>query len=343
MNIVIGILVISFIVIIHELGHFLLAKRAGIRVEEFCLGLGPRILSKKFGETVYAIRLFPIGGACIMTGEDEEVENDDRSFGSKTVWQRISVTAAGPIFNFILAFVVSLFLIGVNGVDKPVISDVQKASASEKAGIVKGDKIISINGRGVTFFKDIGLKLISNKGEPIKVGYERDGIESVVNVTPTMQNGRAILGIVSTPREKVGFLSTIGYSASEVRYWVESVFVTLKNLFTGNISTKALAGPIGIVNMVGDSVGQSSANGALAVLSAVAFFTILISANLGVMNLLPIPALDGGRLLFLFVELIRGKRLNQKVEGYVNMGGFLLLMGLMVFLFYNDIAKIITG
>lgn len=343
LKIVIGLLVLSFIVIIHELGHFLLAKKAGIRVEEFCVGLGPRLIYKQVGETIYSLRLFPIGGACMMTGEDEEVENDDRSFNSKTVWQRISVVAAGPIFNFILAFVISLILIWSTGVNLPKVTDVQPNSPAAQAGIKAGDTIAKINNKKVVTFEDIALETFNVGVKPIEVSYYDSNNEmKTTTITPIEANGRPILGISkSAEKDRVNFISSFGYAGHEVKYWVESVFVSLKKIFTGQVSRKDVSGPVGIINMIGGSVEKSASAGIGVALSTLAFFTILISANLGVMNLLPFPALDGGRLIFLLLELIRGKRINQKVEGYVNMVGFIMLMGLMVFMFYNDILNIV--
>ncbi len=343
LKIVIGLLVLSIIVIIHELGHFLLAKKAGIRVEEFCVGLGPRVVYKKYGETIYSLRLFPIGGACIMTGEDTEVENDEKSFNSKTVWQRISVVAAGPIFNFILAFIVSLILIWTTGVNLPKISGIQSGGAAEKAGIKPGYTITQIDNKKITTFEDIALKLFNNGDKEVNIKFiDNDGNTSEAKVKPIMNGSRPTLGITKNDgKSKVSFLSSFGYAGHEVKYWVESVFVSLKKIFAGEVSRKDVSGPVGIINMIGSSVEQSIDGGIGIVLSTIGFFTILISANLGVMNLLPFPALDGGRLIFLFIELIRGKRINPKFEGYVNMAGFIMLMGLMVFMFYNDILNLI--
>ncbi|MDO5695618.1 MAG: RIP metalloprotease RseP [Eubacteriales bacterium] len=342
MKIIIGLLVLSVIVIIHELGHFIFAKRAGIRVEEFCVGLGPRLFHVTRGETMYSLKLFPIGGACIMTGEDGDEEGtDERSFQSKTVWQRISVVIAGPLFNFLLAFFVAWIFIAAAGVDLPKVGSVAKDSAASEAGLQAGDRILKFNGKTVHTYKDLGLKQFVNGAEPVELTYQRGEEERTTTLVPKAAGGRYVLGVTGTGKEKVGFFATIGYGANEVKYWVDSVFVSLKKIFTGQVSGRDVAGPVAIVNMIGSSVDSSRAGGLGAILSTLAFFTILISANLGVMNLLPIPALDGGRLLFLLVELVRGKRLNPKVEGYVNMAGFILLMGLMVFMFYNDISNLI--
>lgn len=344
LKIVIGLLVLSFIVIIHELGHLLLAKKAGIRVEEFCVGLGPRLIYKQVGETIYSLRLFPIGGACMMTGEEQEVENDDKSFNSKTVWQRISVVVAGPIFNFILAFVISLILIWSTGVNLPKVTKVESNSPAAKAGIKAGDTIAKINGKNIVTFEDIDLETFNSGTKPLEVSYYGENKEiKTVTLTPESSNGIPVLGIPkSGVKDRVNFISSFRYAGHEVKYWIESVFVSLKKIFAGEVSRKDVSGPIGIVNMIGGAVEKGASAGIGVALSTLAFFTILISANLGVMNLLPFPALDGGRLIFLLLELIRGKRINQKIEGYVNAVGFIILMGLMVFMFYNDILNIMN-
>lgn len=342
-KIIIGLLVLSFVVIIHELGHFLFAKKAGIYVEEFCVGLGPRVIYKKIGETIYSIRLFPIGGACMMKGEDEEVEGDcDDSFSSKTVWQRISVVAAGPVFNFILAFIVAFILILSTGVMKPNITDVVENGPAQKAGISKGDKIIEINGASIVTFDDIRLKTFNNGNKEMTIKYESGGVIKETKLNPDMNGSVPVIGIMkNNVKEKVGFFETFSYAGHEVKYWVESVIISLKKLFSGQVSAKAVSGPVGIINVIGTTVEESASGGIGMIMSSIAFFVILISANLGVMNLLPFPALDGGRLVFLLIELITRRKLNKKFEGYVNLAGFVVLMGLMVFLFYNDIVNLI--
>lgn len=342
LKIIIGLLVLSFIVIVHELGHFLLAKKAGIRVEEFCVGLGPRVIHKQIGETIYALRLFPIGGACMMTGEDSETEDDEKSFNAKTVWQRISVVAAGPIFNFLLAFVVALILIWFTGVNLPKVDYVVPDSPAAKIGLKSGDEIISFDNKKIVTFEDLTLKVFDIGEKTVEIKYNRDGEVKTSKITPQKMDTGIKLGISKADeKNKVGFFSSFRYAGHEVKYWVDSVIISLKKIFTGQVSRKDVSGPVGIINMIGSSVEKSAEFGIGTILSTVAFFTILISANLGVMNLLPFPALDGGRLVFLIIELILGKRINQKVEGYVNAAGFLILMGLMIFMFYNDIVNLI--
>lgn len=342
-KIIIGLLVLSFIVVIHELGHFLFAKRAGIYVEEFCVGLGPRVLHKKWGETIYAIRLFPIGGACIMKGEDSASDDEEYdTFGAKTVWQRISVVLAGPFFNFILAFVVALILIMSTGVNKPIVGDVIKGDKAELAGIKKGDEITKVGSTRILTSNDLILELYSNKGKSLDIEIKRGEDKKVVNIDLGQDDRIPKIGVMmNIEKEKLPFFQNFRYAAHEVKYWVKSVFVSLKQIFSGNVTRKDISGPLGIVNMIGSSVTQNVNNGISAMMSSLAFFVILISANLGVMNLLPFPALDGGRFLFLVYELVTGKKPNSKIEGYVNLAGFVALMGLMVFLFYNDIINLI--
>lgn len=219
LKVVIGLLVLSFIVIIHELGHFLFAKKAGIRVEEFCVGLGPRVIYKQKGETVYSLRLFPIGGACMMTGEDSETENDEKSFNAKTVWQRISVVAAGPIFNFILAFVIALILIWCTGVNLPKIDGVVKNSPAEAIGLKAGDEIVEIGNKSIVTFEDINLKLFDEGAKSFEIKYKRDGDIKTGTITPEKTPQGVKLGInKSAQKDKVGFFSAFKYAGHEVKY-----------------------------------------------------------------------------------------------------------------------------
>ncbi len=431
MKIVVALIVFSIIIIIHELGHFLLAKKNGIKVEEFSLGMGPRIASFKGKETRYSIKLFPIGGSCMMLGEDE-TSDDPRSFNKKGVWARISVIAGGPIFNFILAFVLALFVVGFTGIDKPEVTGVTEGFAADEAGLQEGDIITSIGGKGVSIGRDIDVYFQFHPitdDDPIDITYERDGKKYSTTLTPTsyvkyllgfgyngdetpaeltsITEGGAIeaagikVGDVitavdgntiatgqelsvyfdkyplsSTPVKitythegkesttlvspkssgkiyTAGFsfnqvrsgtetnpLRIIKYSYMEVRFWIKTTVASLGQMITGKVSTDDISGPVGIVNMIGDSYEAARAVDMKTVFLQIAYIVILLSANLGVMNLLPIPALDGGRLVFLLIEAVRGKPIPPEKEGLVHFIGFVLLMILMVFVVYNDLIHI---
>lgn len=342
MSIILALIIFSLIILIHELGHFLLAKRGGITVEEFSLGMGPRILSTVKGGTRYSWKLLPFGGSCMMMGEDEGT-TEEGSFGSKSVWTRISVIAAGPVFNFILAFILSLFVIGSIGVDKPVVLGVSEGYPAAEAGIQEGDTILRMNHTNIRLSREITNYVTFHQGEDVTIVYEHEGEEKTVTLSPERsESGRYIFGISSSSsyREKVGTWETIKYSAYEVKYWIWTTIESLKLLFTGQVGINDMSGPVGVVTIIGDTYEQSAADGGFYIWLNMLNISILLTANLGVMNLLPLPALDGGRLVFLVLEAIRGKRLDPEKEGMVHFVGLMLLMALMVVVMFNDIRKL---
>lgn len=342
MKFFIAILIFSIIILFHELGHFLLAKRNGILVNEFCLGLGPTLVGFKKGDTTYSIKLFPFGGACMMEGEDGE-SFDERSFGAKSVWARISVVAAGPLFNFIMAFLLSFVVISFAGVDLPVISGVAKDSAAMEAGMQAGDAIVKINRKKIHFYKEVSNYIFFHAGEPLTVTYRRDGKNYTASLTPKFdeESGRYLMGITKEyQRDKGNVAENIKYSLYEVNYWIWTTMESLRMLVTGHVSVNEVAGPVGIVNSIGETYEMSRQDGFFYIFLNMMTFSILLSANLGVMNLLPLPALDGGRLVFLFLEAVRRKKINPQKEGMVHFVGIVLLMGLMVLVMLNDIRKL---
>lgn len=341
MRFIIAALVFGLIVFIHELGHFLLAKRNGVYVEEFSIGMGPTLVSFTKNETKYSLKLLPIGGSCAMLGEDES-SSDERAFGNKSVGARISIIIAGPVFNFILAFLLSLFLVGVNGCAVPAIGEVLPASAAEEAGLMPGDTIHKMNKTRTDNFSEIVLYMtMHQESKPIKVTYTRDGKTATTVVTPVKTaDNRYSIGIAQAPNVKGNPGQIIKYSAIEVKYWVKATVQSLGKLVTGNVKSDELSGPIGIFNMIGDTYTAAKPSGTMIMLAMLCNISILLSANLGVMNLLPIPALDGGRLLFLIIEAVRGKKMSADKEGMVHFIGFCALMLLMAFVFFNDIKNI---
>lgn len=341
MGIILAILVFSFIVFIHELGHFLLAKMNKIRVDEFSIGMGPRLISKVKGETRYSWKLFPIGGSCMM-GEDDVDDMSEGSFNSKSVWARISVVAAGAIFNFILAFIFAVIIVGYTGYDKPIISGVVPGFSAEAEGMQAGDCIVRMNGKKINLWREVTYYNMFHAGEKVELTYERDGKKHEVTIVPKQdEDGNYLLG-VTAPKEykKANVLTAMQYGAYEVKFWIATTLESLKMLVTGNVGVDQLSGPVGIVDVVDDTYQQSKAYGALVVLMQMLNIGILLSANLGVMNLLPLPALDGGRLVFLIIEAIRGKRVAPDKEGMVHFVGMMLLFALMIFVLFNDLKRI---
>ncbi|MBE5973342.1 RIP metalloprotease RseP [Lacrimispora xylanisolvens] len=348
-SVIVAILVFGLIVLIHELGHFLFAKMNKIAVVEFSIGMGPRLLHFKKGETTYSIKLLPLGGSCMMLGEDEE-NPDERAFQNRSIPARMSVIAAGPIFNFILAFLLSLVLVGMSGYDITYIKEVTEGSPAYEAGMRSGDKLLKINGEKVSMYQEYILyKLMKPDDKMNQVEFSRTdpqtGNQEIQTVTVTPQyseeSKKYLIGILIAPENKkaanAGDLVKHGYM--EMEYDVKLTVKSLGMLFTGKASVNDLSGPVGIVVMIDDSVKAGLTVSVVAALMNVISMCILLSANLGVMNLLPIPALDGGRLLFLIIEAIRGKRMDPEKEGLVNMISMAALMALMIFVVFNDISR----
>lgn len=343
MSIVIAIIIFSIIILFHELGHFLLAKANGVKVNEFSLGLGPTLIGFTKGETKYSIKLLPFGGACMMEGEDED-SKDQRAFGNKSVWARISVVFAGPFFNFIMAFVFAIIVIACAGYDKPQIAGVIDDYAADEAGMQEGDTILKFNGTNIHFYREISAYSLFNAGETVEVVYERDGKEYTTTLVPKLdeESGRYLYGFIGNSERVKGNAGEVIVNAFyEVKYCISTTIESIKMLITGGASVNDLSGPVGIVKNIGDTYETSVSNdGYYYAFLNMANWIILLSANLGVMNLLPLPALDGGRLVFLVVEAIRGKKIDPDKEGFVHLIGIVLLMLLMVVVMFNDIRKL---
>lgn len=341
MGIILAIIIFSFIVFFHELGHFLLAKKNGVDVDEFALGMGPTLFAREYKGTRYALRLFPIGGFCAM-GEDEEATDSPNNFNNKSVWARISVIAAGPVFNFILAFIFAVILTAMIGYDRPVISAVEEGFPAAEAGLKAGDRIEKMGEKRIRIFREITIYNQFHQGEDVEITYSRDGEEHTVTLTPKEDEelGYSRFGITSEGYRKANAATAVQYGVYSVNYWISTTLESLQMLVTGKVSINNLTGPVGIVDVVEDTYQESKSYGNFVVLVELLNIAIMLSANLGVMNLLPLPALDGGRLVFLFVEAVRRKRVPPEKEGYVHMIGIALLMALMVFVMFNDIRRV---
>lgn len=356
LNIIAAILVFGVIILIHEFGHFSLAKLNGIGVLEFSIGMGPRLWSFQKGETRYSIKALPFGGSCMMLGEDES-SGDERAFPNKSVWARISVIVAGPAFNFILAFILATIIIGVSGYWSPQIASVEPGYPAAEAGLEAGDTITKINGKKVVFYQEVVMHLMAypmTAGETVTVQYTRpvegsDGVEkgtAVLVPKYSEKEGRYLMGFSYVPEEQTvsSLPSALQYGFYELKYCITSTFDSFKMLFGGQVKVdEAVAGPVRIVTMIGGIVDESRDYGMMTVFLSLANMCMLLSASLGIMNLLPIPALDGGRLLFLLIELVRGKPVDQEKEAMVHMAGMMLLMFLMVLILFNDIHFLVKG
>lgn len=430
---IVAIIMLGIVITVHEFGHFLLAKVNGVVVKEFSLGMGPRLFSKEHKGTKYSLKLFPFGGSCLMLGE-EDGSNEEGSFGSKSVWQRISIVFAGPFFNFILAFLMALVIlisigydpcyvysvddsvkeqtglteedtilkydghkirIGrelnmyevLDGIDqKPItitylhdgkeitktynpvhtekyylgiyysydstltgngpmkLSDVVEDGAAKKAGFQAEDIFLAINDNEISTIDEFTSYIESNPltGEPLKIRFERNGEIKETTLTPIFDDSYSLgFSYNVNGREKCNTAQALKFGVVEVNYWIKSTVKSLGYMLKGKASRKDIGGPVRVVSEMTDVMDESyHEDGMFYAFLNLLNWAILLSANLGVMNLLPIPALDGGRLLVYLVEIIRGKKMKPEHEAIINIVGFVLLMILMVFILFNDINNV---
>ena len=427
MKIILAILIFSGIILFHELGHFLLAKKSKIVVNEFSLGMGPRLLGTVKNGTKYSLKLLPIGGSCAMMGEDMDDERPG-TFNGAPIWGRIATVAAGPIFNFILALVLAVLIVALVGYDPAEVTSVEKGSSAAEAGLQEGDIIKEYQGYHIDLARDLYLYTYLNSlkedetiqmtverdgkdvelsfkpdvqvkyllgfnrknngsmeveslipgqalsetgvepgdvitsingvtlenaddytaylekhpltGETVNITYERNGLEYETDVTPKEYRTPILNFSYNVSYTKASGFGVLKYGALEVKYLIRSTLLSLKELVTGGLGMKDLSGPVGVVDAIGSTYEESKSEGMLTVWVNMLYMAALLSANLGVMNLLPLPALDGGRLVFLIIEAVRKKPVNRQVEGMVHFAGLMLLMLLMVVVMYNDILKI---
>lgn len=324
--------IILFCVMIfpHELGHYIAAKRLGVKVNEFAFGMGPVIWKKQKGETLHSIRLFPIGGFCSMEGEDED-SDEPRAFNNKKPWQKIIILAAGSFMNVLCAILIMSIVVGVLGFTTTTIDTVSEGSPAETAGIMAGDEITAIDGQPIEAWTDVSAAIASAEGGQIIMTVQRDGRTLEAAVTPEQtQDGAYLIGITSRVSHNP-FRAVVEGAKSTWNITV-SMFQTLSQLFTGQLGADSLSGPVGMVQMV----SQTTQYGWW----YYGFLTALICINLAIINMLPLPALDGGRIIFVIISKITGRPVSQKVEGTVHFVGIMLLFGLMAYVTFNDITRI---
>lgn len=347
-TILLFLLIFGVIVIGHELGHFLLAKANGIRVNEFSIGMGPKLFHITRGETEYSLRLLPLGGACMFEGEDGlDTENgtlSEGAFPNASVWARISTVFAGPFFNFILAFIFGVILAGYSGTDLPVLHDVTPGYAAEEAGMQSGDRILRMDGERIYVGREIKLHMLLNRGEDVEIEYERNGDRQTVVLQPHYDeaSGQYLLGFQGYQQVvPARGLEVFKYGYYELRYCLKASVKSLGMLLEGKASADDVAGPVGMAQIVGEAKEAAAPYGVVVTLMTMMNLAMLLSVSLGVMNLLPLPALDGGRLVFLLVEVVRGKPVSPEKEGMVHFAGFVVLMVVMVLVMFNDIQRIL--
>jgi regulator of sigma E protease len=336
--IVIAILVFGVLIFVHELGHFLAAKACGIKVNEFAIGMGPKFFGFQRGETLFSLRILPIGGYCAMEGEEDE-SHDSRAYSNKPRWQRAIVLVSGAFMNILIGFVIILCLTtSQNGLASTRIGQFTDNATSNQV-LQIGDKIVSINGAATHIGSDIQLSLLESNNGKADITVVRDGKRIAFKAVqfPMIDDGS---GGKAMEQDFLpyGDKKTVGGVLYYAFFWtisiVKLVWVTLIKLFTGSYGLKVLSGPVGVTVAMGQAASQS--------ISTLLYIVAMIAVNLGVVNLLPLPALDGGKLFFVAVEAIRRKPVNPKYEGWVHLAGFGLLMLLLVVVTYNDIVRLVV-
>lgn len=360
MAIIVSLLIFGFVIMVHEFGHYITAVKSGILVEEFAIGMGPIIWKKQKDETLYTLRAFPIGGFCKMLGEDED-DRSERSFNSKNVWKRILVISGGVIMNIIIAFVIFFGFNAYSGFTEPIVKTVMEDYPADIAGLESGDRIYSVDGYKISTQSELSLRIseassedLANGEEPnIDLVYIRDGdkyetdlplqLDTLSNRYVIGFNVDAKTGIFGKEVEgydKANVFETVKATYNDMFFVVESTIYGLTQLFTAPDALSQVAGPIGIVNAIGDTYDNSVQTGGLTMaLYNMLYIMGLISANLAVFNLLPFPALDGGRLVFLFIEAITGKQVAPEKEGMIHFIGFIILIGFALVVAFSDIYK----
>ena len=346
--ILITILLFGALIAIHEFGHFIAAKTLGVRVEEFAIGMGPKLLSRTRGETTYSLRALPIGGFGSMEGE-EEASDDPRSFSGKPAWKKFIILVAGAFLNFVTGLVILLVLFSVAGSPSaPVVSGyLPGAEDIQETGLLPGDEFYRIDGHRIYFTTNVS-EYLARGGDTHDIVVKRDGEKVALNDFYLVareypgQDGKMYGFYFGTKPATFGAkLQTTWYSAMD---FVRMAWMGLSDLLAGAVGVKDLSGPVGIVSMMNE-VGKESATKAAA-FSNIAYFSAFIAVNLAVMNMLPLPALDGGRVFCLLVtwvlERISRRKIDPKYEGYIHTAGLVLLLALMAYVMYNDISKLVT-
>lgn len=353
LGILVFIITIAFLVLIHELGHFSVAKLFGVRVEEFAFGFPPKLWSKKKGETEYSFNLLPLGGFCRLYGEDGKHQKNNRSYGSKTWWQKLLIGAAGVLANFVFAALLLMiaYNIGVprlvsdyskfSGVQTTyqiIVADVEKDSIAKQAGFKSNDIITAIDDDKIENVEELKAKLNSLANQQAEITVKRDNQEKDFEVLLKPEDGNVTLGVilVENPIYKFGFFKSIWIGIREtgmlIGYITASIYLLIKELISSGKVSEAVAGPVGIYY----AASGVSKLGLIYVLQLIAY----LSVNLGIINILPVPALDGGRIIFNIIEGIRRKPLDPRIENTIHSIGFILLMILIILIFYRDIGRI---
>ena len=326
---------ICVLVTVHEFGHYYVGKKLGFTILEFAVGMGPVIYKKNRNGIDYSIRLLPIGGMCQFYGEDEGIA-DGKSFNAHAAWKRFLVIAAGPLMNLLFALLISVVTLSVYGNYMPSVMEIASESPAEKGGLLPGDLILSVDGRDLHDYNDAVPYIQGAETKDLSMTVERDGSlkELVLPDIYDAAQGKNYIGVtITAERMQFGFLKSISESFHYTGSVIGQIFDFFGTLFRGQASSSDVSGPVGTIAYISQAVRYG--------FEMILRFTIMISISLGIFNLLPIPALDGGRLVFLLFELITGKQVDPEKEGMIHFVGLLLLFGLIIFLTFNDVKMLI--
>ncbi len=345
-TIVFAVLFFSLIIFVHEFGHFITARMFGVKVHEFAIGMGPKLVSwwgKK--QTRYSIRIIPVGGFCKMEGEDEESQ-DEGSFSGKPWYARLIILAAGAAMNVLLGFVICMVFVGLvysqSGIPSAMVENVAP-DAQVAEFLQPGDRIIRINGQKINIKKDIDFAMQQSGGKESEITFIRNGEKITKTFKPYVaqyaDGTPAYLVGINLKTEKSNILGVVRESIYQTIWMGKMVYVSLGMMISGQVGVNEISGPVGVVGVMNETAQQGGIEGLINLL----FLGAFISVNIGIMNLLPIPALDGGRILFVIIEAIRRKPIPPEKEGIVHFVGLVLLFGLMIFATWNDIVRLIWG
>jgi regulator of sigma E protease len=344
------IIVLGVLIFFHELGHFLVARLLGVGVERFSLGFGPKLVGKTIGITEYRISAIPLGGYVKMVGESPDSELDPSdipiSFTHKHVFKRILIVAAGPLFNILLALIIFFGIFQISGllILKPGIGEVNEGTPAYMAGLKKGDLVVSIDGVDISSWEDMANAIMASKGKTLAISVLRRNTIITKNVTPEVKQfknifnedvDRYVIGITASGevvKKDLNFFQAVSESVNQTYQITALTIKGVVKLFQGTVSPKTLGGPIMIAQMAGQQAKEGVVN--------LIFFIALISINLAILNFLPIPVLDGGHLLFFFIEAVKGSPVSVKVREISQQAGIFVLILLMIYVFYNDIARV---
>jgi len=331
-----SVVIFGLLIFVHELGHFLVAKKAGIGVTEFAIGFGPRLLGWQAGETSYSLRLFPLGGFVRLVGQDPEESELEGSFQRQPIWRRFAVIISGPLMNLALAVVIFSLIyfafVGIPNYQSTAVGGLLPGGRAMDVGLQPGDMLQNVAGEQVNDWPEVVKQINANPEKQITIDFERDGRRQTVQVTPRRdpQTGLGLIGI--SPQTRLyAFFPSLQMGFSNTVRFLEFIGVSILQMLTGRIAPDVV-GPVGIVQIV----GEAARTGVVNLLSLAA----IISVNLGLLNLLPIPALDGSKLLFLLLEAVRGRPVDPRKESFIHFVGFTVLILLMIVVAYRDLVRL---